>query len=75
MQLKHLRTFVAVADTLNLTRAGEKLCQGIPGGQTCRGSGRLLILDHIGQVDDLQLSLLRPVSKSAAQRLRRNIGS
>src|SRR5215467_13936878 len=25
MQLKHLRTFVAVASTLNLTRAGEKL--------------------------------------------------
>jgi DNA-binding transcriptional LysR family regulator len=25
MQLKHLRTFVAVAHTLNLTRAGEKL--------------------------------------------------
>jgi DNA-binding transcriptional LysR family regulator len=25
MQLKHLRTFIAVADTLNLTRAGEKL--------------------------------------------------
>jgi DNA-binding transcriptional LysR family regulator len=25
MQLKHLRTFIAVASTLNLTRAGEKL--------------------------------------------------
>jgi DNA-binding transcriptional LysR family regulator len=25
MQLKHLRTFITVADTLNLTRAAEKL--------------------------------------------------